>query len=161
MPGGKPPTTIPLIEDHPRLWYGTLKRAAAFDRGATTFWTWTTAALAIRVTGDGNALRLAGGGTEVRVVRRGQYLVCPACERLCRYLLFRVNWHCQVCSGCDWASQHRFRTIPVLRRRRLLRQLAQRPVLDLRASELRYQLAKVDRAIIERIRDVHRRACSR
>jgi hypothetical protein len=163
MTWGKPPTTIPLIEDHPRLARKTLVDAGALSPEKVTLWGWNTptGALAIRVTGGAGAFTIADGTSEVRVVCRARYLVCPACGRLCRYLLFREGWHCQVCSGCDWASRHRFRTIPVMRRQRLLRQLVKRPVLDLRASELRYDLAKVDRAIIERIRDVHRRACSR
>jgi hypothetical protein len=73
------------------------------------------------------------------------------------YLLYRGEWRCQRCSGCDWSVRHQFRTFPVLRRQRLLRQLAQRPVLNLRSSELRYELAKVDQAIVERICNVHRR----
>ena len=158
------PTHIPLVEDHPRLWYGTLKRAHAFERGATTYWGWNTpaAALAIRVTGDRDGFTIFDGRSEVRVVRHGQFLICPKCERTaCRYLLFREGWHCQVCSGCDWASRHRFRTIPLLRRQRLLRQLAQRSVVNSRDRKLRYQLAEVEQQIVEKIRDVHRRACSR
>ena len=159
----RPPTSIPLLEDHPRLARKTLVNAAAFSPGKTTLWGWNTpaGALAIRVTGGRDAFTIADRSSEVRVVLREGCMVCPACGRLCRYLLFREGWHCRVCSGCEPAIWHRFRSIPLLRRQRLLRRLAREPVLSLRGSELRYQLAKVDRVIIERIRDVHRRACSR
>jgi hypothetical protein len=150
---------MPLVEDHPRLRYGILKQAGALNPGQVTYWNWNTptAALSIRVTGGQGTFTIATGSNEVQVVLRGRWIVCPHCERLGMYLLYRGAWRCQRCSGCDWAVRHRFRTIPVLRRRRLLRQLAKRPVLDLRSSELRYELAKVDKAIFERIRDVHRR----
>src|SRR6516162_5507112 len=97
----RPPTTIPLNEDHPRLTYGTLKRAG-LNPGKVTLWAWNTpaAALAIRVAGGGNgSFTIVGSGGEVRVVCRLRYLICPACGRLCRYLLFREEWGCRLCRG--------------------------------------------------------------
>ena len=100
-------------------------------------------------------------GREVRVILRGRWLVCPSCERLCQYLLRREGWHCRCCSGCDYAVRHTWRTSPAVhRRRKLLRALAREPVLSLKASAIRYQLARIDRAILTRLRDAHRRVDS-
>jgi hypothetical protein len=100
-------------------------------------------------------------GREVRVILRGRWLVCPSCERLCQYLLRREGWHCRCCSGCDYAVRHTWRTNPMVhRRRKLLRQLVREPVLSLKASAIRYQLARIDRAILTRVRDAYRRADS-
>ena len=102
----RPPTHIPLNEDCPRLAYGTLNRAR-LNPSKVVFWAWNTptATLAIRVTGgrDGT-LTIASEGSEVRVIRRGRYLACPACGAPCRYLLFREGWDADCAAGSTIAS---------------------------------------------------------
>ena len=148
------PTTIPLNEDHPRLSYGTVRRAGALNPSTVTHWAWKTpgAAPSIRITGGDGAFTIVDEGCEVRVVLRGRWLICPSCERPCQYMLRRDGWY---------AVRHTWRTSPgVHRRRKLLRALAREPVLSLKASAIRYQLSRIDRAVLMRLSDAYRRADS-
>jgi hypothetical protein len=133
------PTTIPLNEDHPRLGYGTLRRAGGLNPGAVTYWGWNTAVLApsIKVTGSNSGFfTITDEGLDVKVILRGRWLICPSCERLCQYLLRRDGWHCRQCAGVDYAVRHRYRT-------------ARRPVVSL--NKERDQLRAIDRVIRARL----------
>jgi hypothetical protein len=43
------------------------------------------------------------------VVVGGRWLVCPNCERLCRYLLRREGWKCRTCAGVGDTIRFRMR----------------------------------------------------
>jgi hypothetical protein len=153
------PSTVALIENLPRLEHSILRRTGALLPGKATRWSWNpTHGPSIKVTGAEGAFTIDDA---VRVVLRGRFMVCPTCGQLCRYLLLRRGWKCRCCSGADYAVRHTWRTNPAVhRRRKLLRALAREPVLSLKASAMRYQLARIDQAILMMLRDAYRRADS-
>src|SRR5262249_19554545 len=107
-------TTIPIIEDHPRLRRGVIRRAGGLNPVKVTYWSLKNYAPApsIKVVGADGSFTIVDEGLATRVVLRDRWMVCPSCERLCRYLLRRDGWKCRRCSGCDYAVRHRFRTVP-------------------------------------------------
>jgi hypothetical protein len=160
----RPSTRIPLNEDHPRLAYGTLKRAG-LDPGKVTLWGWNTpaGALVIRVVGGrDDTFTITSEGSAIRVARHQlRYLLCPACGATVRYLLWRSSqWGCRLCRGVDYRIRHVHRTTPILTRLAILHALGRTPVLSLKAARQRYRLARVNRAILEKASKHARRTSS-
>jgi hypothetical protein len=138
---------IPLIEDQPRLSKGVLQGAGALTQGVAMEWQWgRPAGLIITTVAVPGGFLLRHAAEEVKVLTRPKWLVCPACLRQCRYLLFYKRWCCRRCSGCQ-PRVWRFRGVPFLRRQTIVRQMLNAPPSSLRAFELRRRLHKVNREI--------------
>lgn len=150
-----------FIEDCPRLARKTLVKADALRQGAITLWTWGAADVTIRVTAGRDEITLTGDGAEVRVVLRASCMICPSCNAAVRYVLRHSGWGCRHCRRVDYRIRHQIRMVPLLRRQRLLRRLAEGSVVGLREVELRRQLVEVEERIIARISNAHHRACAR
>ena len=126
---------------HPRR---VAQRLAAAPARAT--------APSITVTGGDHAITIADGTSMVRLVLTKRGTVCPRCGSECFYLLYRAQWCCRSCSGCDYRIRHCYRSTSVLRRLAILRSLARAPVLSLKAQELRFRLDRVNREIAAHVR---------
>src|SRR5215813_1972129 len=76
------PTTVPILEDHPRLRRGVLRRAGGLNPGKVTWWGWKNIAAApsIKVVGGDGSFSIIDEGLEVRVVLRDRWMICPSCE---------------------------------------------------------------------------------
>ncbi len=136
------PTTVPLIEDHPRIRRSVLRRAGGLNPGKVTWWGWETIAptVTIKVVGADNGFIITDEGRDVQVHLYRRWMICPNlnCERLCRYLIRLDGWKCRRCCGADHAVRHRYRT-------------ARRPVISLNKQRDRLRaIDKVVRARLER-----------
>jgi hypothetical protein len=106
-----------------------LYRAGGFTVGATTNWQWMLGetALTVQARADAGRIFLAlDGGDEVPVVIAREpgtlgnsypLFACPGCDRSARYLYLRNRrLACQRCHNLAFASRHRLRWSPALRR---------------------------------------------
>jgi hypothetical protein len=142
-----------FLDECPWLWRRTLIAAGAFGAGSKTRWTWPEIADAptVEVTGGDHAFTIG----EVRVVVTKRGMICPRCGRGCYALVFHDGWGCRRCSGCKYRIK--YRPSPMVRRRSILRSLARADPLSLKTYVLERKLCRVNRAIVQRARNVGKR----
>jgi hypothetical protein len=157
-----------LVGDHPRL------PVRAVPRWGTVELRWKNLAHALHTrvtrTREGIVIETAGTGVEVvlrqwpmPIVRGRQRgirtrMVCPRCEASRDALhWFDGAWGCRGCFDLAYASRHRQRYCPAIRRRaRLLRKLARVPARGLQARLLREQIAQQEFAMLANLKRVNR-----
>jgi hypothetical protein len=156
----------------PKLRRRTLRTAGALGPGQKTYWSWPGIADAptIEVVGGDGAftiiprtLSAAGDGgatkytwSQVRVVVTKRGMTCPRCGAGCQALVYNNDaWGCRQCAGYRYRCQ--YQPSPIEKRRAILRQLSRVDPLSLKAYELEHKLRRINRAIVQRAKNVRNR----
>jgi len=114
----------------------------------------------VTVNGQTQVIQLEREWTFGRKQRQRPWFRCPSCDRRCRTLHEKggTSLVCRLCSGYDYRSRHRNRSIPTANKVR--RMAARVPGLPQRALAREALIAQVEiaRLLRDTIRDLERRA---
>jgi len=150
----------------PRL---PLKALPAFGKTVTLGWETPAGALLVRVSRTADGVVIEAGGTSVRVGMREwpmpagrgtrEKFTCPRCDASRDVLHWAGEWGCRGkdCLDLEYASRHRWRWCPAVRRRAaLLRKLVKVPRRSLRGRWLRAQIARQQAAMVANLKRANR-----
>jgi len=129
-----------LLENHPILRVGGL-------RGTE---------VTVTVNGQTQVVQLEQEWTFGRQQRQRPWFRCPVCDRRCRILHEKdgTSLVCRLCSGYDYRSRHRNRSLPAANRVRRVAGLPQRAL----AREALIAQVEISRLLRATIADLERRA---